>query len=189
LPCAINGSDLPAGRDTVVELAACGRARWKTENETFNVLKNKGYNLERSFGHGKKNLAAILVNLNLLAFAIHTVCDIGGDLWRATRTKLGPRYNFFNKLAAITIYLIFLSSSPWHLRYRHQSHHERRPTRRRHPLTRIMRENPPTNENQNGNWWAAIRLIRGWTRVPVAARMCAIIGGGHGRQAELRPGS
>jgi hypothetical protein len=109
LPCAINGSDLPAGRDTVVELAACGRARWKTENETFNVLKNKGYNLEHSFGHGKKNLAAILVSLNLLAFAIHTVCDIGDDLWRAARTKLGPRYNFFNKLAAITIYLIFPS--------------------------------------------------------------------------------
>jgi hypothetical protein len=102
-------TDLPVGRDTVVELAACGRARWKIENETFNVLKNKGYNLEHSFGHGKKNLAAILVSLNLLAFAIHTVCDIGDDLWRAARTKLGPRYNFFNKLAAITIYLIFPS--------------------------------------------------------------------------------
>src|SRR5271166_2976841 len=93
-------TDLPVGRENVVELAACGRARWKIENETFNVLKNKGYNLEHSFGHGKQNLAAILVALNLLAFAIHTVCDIGDDLWRAARGKLGPRYNFFNKLAA-----------------------------------------------------------------------------------------
>ncbi len=48
-------TDLPVGPDHVVELAACGRARWKIENETFNVLKNKGYNLEHSFGHGKKN--------------------------------------------------------------------------------------------------------------------------------------
>jgi len=102
-------TDLPVGPDTVVELAACGRARWKIENETFNVLKNKGYNLEHSFGHGKAHLAAILVSLNLLAFAIHTVCDIGDELWRTARTKLGPRYNFFNKLAAITIYLIFPS--------------------------------------------------------------------------------
>jgi hypothetical protein len=47
--------------------------------------------------------------LNLLIFAIHTVCDVGDDLWRTARTKLGPRYNFFNKLAAITIYLIFPS--------------------------------------------------------------------------------
>ncbi len=46
-------TDLPVGPDTVVELAACGRARWKIENETFNVLKTNGYNLEHSFGHGK----------------------------------------------------------------------------------------------------------------------------------------
>jgi hypothetical protein len=26
----------------VAELAACGRARWKIENETFNVLKTGG---------------------------------------------------------------------------------------------------------------------------------------------------
>lgn len=102
-------TDLPVGPDTVVELAASGRARWKIENETFNVLKNKGYNLEHSFGHGKQNLSAILVSLNLLAFAFHTVCDIGDELWRNARIKLGPRYNFFSKLAAITAYLIFPS--------------------------------------------------------------------------------
>jgi hypothetical protein len=54
-------------------------------------------------------LAAILVSLNLLAFAFHTVCDIGDELWRAARARLGPRYNFFSKLAAITRYLIFRS--------------------------------------------------------------------------------
>ncbi len=102
-------TDLPVGPDAVVELAACGRARWKIENETFNVLKNNGYNLEHSFGHGKQNLSTILVSLNLLAFAMHTICDIGDELWRNARHKLGPRHNFFSKLAAITIYLIFTS--------------------------------------------------------------------------------
>jgi len=102
-------TDLPVGADNVVELAACGRARWKIENETFNVLKNDGYNLEHSFGHGKANLAAVLVSLNLLAFAFHTICDIGDDLWRAARTKLGPRYNFFALLSGITVILIFES--------------------------------------------------------------------------------
>jgi len=86
-----------------------GYARWKVENETFNVLKNDGYNLEHSFGHGKANLAAVLVSLNLLAFAFHTICDIGDDLWRAARTKLGPRYNFFALLSGITVILIFES--------------------------------------------------------------------------------
>jgi hypothetical protein len=34
-----------------------GRARWKIENETFNTLKNQGYNLGHNYGLGKKNLA------------------------------------------------------------------------------------------------------------------------------------
>ena len=38
--------------DNVAELAACARARWKVENENFNVLKNNGYNLAHNFGHG-----------------------------------------------------------------------------------------------------------------------------------------
>jgi hypothetical protein len=31
-------TDLAITSDTVAELAACGRARWKIENETFNAL-------------------------------------------------------------------------------------------------------------------------------------------------------
>jgi hypothetical protein len=46
-------TDLPVDRDTVAELAACGRARWKIENESFNTLKNQGYNLEHNFGWSK----------------------------------------------------------------------------------------------------------------------------------------
>ena len=69
-------TDLAITRDTVAELAG-GRARWKIENETFNVLKTNGYNLEHNFGHGKKTLASILVTLNLLAFAFHTAAYLG----------------------------------------------------------------------------------------------------------------
>ncbi len=100
----MSNSPTSAGQDGRLAPAKAG-----IENENFNVLKNNGYNLEHSFGHGKQNLAAILVTLNLLSFAIHTACDIADDLWRAARKKLGPRYSFFNKLAAITIYLIFPS--------------------------------------------------------------------------------
>ena len=46
-------TDLPVDADTAENLAAAGRARWKIENETFNTLKTKGYNLEHNFGHGK----------------------------------------------------------------------------------------------------------------------------------------
>src|SRR4051812_39508438 len=50
-------TDLPVPAGTVADLAACGRARWKIENETFNVLKTHGYHLEHNFGHGKLTLA------------------------------------------------------------------------------------------------------------------------------------
>jgi hypothetical protein len=33
-------TSLPVGRANVADLAAAGRARWKIENETFNVMKN-----------------------------------------------------------------------------------------------------------------------------------------------------
>jgi hypothetical protein len=102
-------TDLPVNRETVAERAACGRTRWKIENETFNVLKTGGYNLEHSYGHGKQNLAALLVTLNLLAFACHTVCDQAEDLWRLARSKAGSRAQFFGRLAAITSFLIFPS--------------------------------------------------------------------------------
>ncbi|MFZ0693834.1 MAG: hypothetical protein WAN51_06745, partial [Alphaproteobacteria bacterium] len=51
-------TDRPVDENNVAELAACGRARWKIENEGFKVLRNNGYNLERNFGHGKKTLSA-----------------------------------------------------------------------------------------------------------------------------------
>jgi hypothetical protein len=102
-------TDLPVDRDTVADLAACGRARWKIENETFNVLKNNGYNLEHSFGHGKQHLAALLVTLNLLAFAFHTICDHGEALWQSARSKVSSRAQFFSNMVVISSFLIFSS--------------------------------------------------------------------------------
>jgi hypothetical protein len=100
-------TDLDVGPDTVVDLAACGRARWKIENESFNVLKNNGYHLEHNFGHGKNNLSAVFVSLNLLAFAFHTVCDLAEDLWRRAMEKMGTRGRFFENLRSITTFVIF----------------------------------------------------------------------------------
>jgi hypothetical protein len=105
-------TDLPVNRETVAELAACGRTRWKIENETFNVLKTQGYHLEHSYGHGKQNLAALLVTFNLLAFAFHTVCDQAEHLWRLARTKAGSRAQFFGRLAAIASFDLSLMGRP-----------------------------------------------------------------------------
>jgi hypothetical protein len=100
-------TDLPVNRASVVDLAACGRARWKIENETFNVLKTNGYHLEHNFGHGKETLASVLVVLNLLAFAFHTVARLAVLAWRRAFVARGTAYRFFEHLRTITAYVVF----------------------------------------------------------------------------------
>ena len=84
----------------VRELVAVARARWKIENETFNTLKNQGYQLEHNYGHGKKNLATNFAILTFLAFftdqiaqhldkdfqAAKTVCKTFKALWERIRS-------------------------------------------------------------------------------------------------------
>ena len=102
-------TDLDVTQDNVAEIAACGRARWKIENETFNVLKTNGYNLEHNFGHGRGGLANLLVVLNLLAFAAHTACDLGEAAWQRARRILGARKRLFEHMRTLTAYVVFSS--------------------------------------------------------------------------------
>jgi len=104
-------TSLPVIAANVVEVAACARARWKIENESFNVLKNNGYNLAHNFGHGKKYLARTFAAMNLLAFAFHTACDCLETLWQQAREAVGARARFFQDLHTITAYVLFPS---WH---------------------------------------------------------------------------
>jgi DDE family transposase len=68
-----------------------GRARWKIENETFNTLKNQGYNFEHNYGHGEKNLAVVLALLMMLAFLIDQIQQKCNPLFRAAWEKKGPK--------------------------------------------------------------------------------------------------
>ena len=100
-------TSLAIREENVAEIAACARARWKIENESFNVLKNHGYHMEHNFGHGKQYLAQLFVVMNLLAFAFHTVCDCVDEIWQQARAALGTRAGFFTDLHTITAYLLF----------------------------------------------------------------------------------
>ena len=102
-------TDLAVDERNVAELAACGRSRWKIENETFNTLKAKGYNLEHNFGHGRDHLSALLTTMNLIAFAMHTVADLVDIAWKEARKAVGTRKRFFEELRVITTYLVFPS--------------------------------------------------------------------------------
>ena len=96
---------------SVADIAACGRSRRKIENETFNVMKNHGYELEHNFGHGEKFLAMTLAALNLLAFAWHSALDIVEPPWQTARQVAAKRASFFAHILTLTSYVVFPSWS------------------------------------------------------------------------------
>lgn len=88
-------------------LVAAGRARWKIENENNNTLKTKGYHLEHNFGHGKQHLSSLLLTMNLLAFAFHTLLEVSDTSYKLIRSAVGSRRKFFQHLEALTAYWFF----------------------------------------------------------------------------------
>lgn len=98
--------------DNVELIVKAGRARWKSENESHNVLKTKGYHLEHNYGHGKVNLTSVLLTLNLLAFLFHTVFSMVSAKYQLLRKELASRQTFFHDIRAPTRYLFF---SGWEL--------------------------------------------------------------------------
>ena len=88
-------------------LVAAGRARWKIENENNNTLKTKSYHLEHNFGHGKQHLSSLLMTMNLLAFALHTLLEVSDKSYKLIRSAVGSRRKFFQHLEALTAYWFF----------------------------------------------------------------------------------
>jgi hypothetical protein len=76
---------------TVEEVADAGRARWKVENEGFNVLKRQGYEFEHNFGHGQQHLSMVLLTLLFLAFLFHSVLHLTWAVYQAIRKALGAK--------------------------------------------------------------------------------------------------
>lgn len=105
----------PKGRETVFSwvtnmhitqtnvfaLMKGGRARWKIENETFNTLKNLGYNFEHNYGHGQQFLSTILCLLMLLAFLIDQIQGMTCVLFRTVKKQSGSFQGLWEKLRVL----------------------------------------------------------------------------------------
>ena len=94
----------PLTEETVADIVAAGRARWKVENEDINTLKTKGYNLEHNFGHGSEHLSETLATLNILAFLLHTILDLSDRRYQLLRNTRGRRTRFFQELGTLACY-------------------------------------------------------------------------------------
>lgn len=94
-------TDLNLSEKTVMKIAKGGRARWKIENETFNTLKNLGYNFEHNYGHGKKYLATIFSMLMMLGFLIDQIQEISCTLYKRCRIRQGTYRDLWENLRAV----------------------------------------------------------------------------------------
>ena len=84
-------TDLKITKENVVLFMRGARARWKIENETFNTLKNQGYQFGHNFGLGKQHLSEVFVLLMMLAFLVDQIqqlcCPLFQAAWKKCKTK------------------------------------------------------------------------------------------------------
>lgn len=102
-------TDIQITKDNVYKLSKVGRSRWKIENETFNTLKNQGYNLEHNYGLGNKYLSTNFIQLTMLAFLVDQVQQLCCPLFQAALKKLGSKKNLWAYM--ISSFKIFLVNS------------------------------------------------------------------------------
>ena len=94
-------TDLRVSKRTVYHLMRGGRARWKIENETFNTLKNQGYNFEHNYGHGTKNLSVVFAMVMMLAFLVDQTQQLCCALFQAVWAKLGSKRLLWERMRAL----------------------------------------------------------------------------------------
>lgn len=94
-------TDLRVSKRNVYPLMRGGRARWKIENETFNTLKNQGYNFEHNYGHGEKHLSVVFAMLLMLAFLVDQTQQLCCALFRAVWAKLGSKRLLWERMRAL----------------------------------------------------------------------------------------
>jgi len=84
-------TDFEINENNVFQIMRGGRARWRIENETFNTLKNQGYNFEHNYGHGDNALSSVLASLMMLAFLTdqtqQLTCESFNAVWKMECTK------------------------------------------------------------------------------------------------------
>ena len=91
-------TDLEVTTTNVKEIVKGGRTRWKIENETFNTLKNQGYNFEHNYGHGLKTLRNLLAGLMFLVFLIDQCLEAVNLEFQGALKKLVSRIRFWRKI-------------------------------------------------------------------------------------------
>jgi hypothetical protein len=107
-------TDLKITPENVYNIMKGGRARWKIENETFNTLKNMGYNFEHNYGHGYSHLSNNSATMMVLAFFIDQIQMMVNEFFQLAKLKLRTWKSLWNEIRMIIRYFSFES---WEMLY------------------------------------------------------------------------
>jgi len=102
-------TDITLTKNNVFLVMKGGRARWKIENETFNTLKNQGYQFEHNFGHGYKNLSVVFAFLMMLAFLVDQIQEMSCHLFQQARRYRKSKKSLWERLRALFSHFIILN--------------------------------------------------------------------------------
>jgi hypothetical protein len=94
-------TDLTITKENAYDIMRAGRARWRIENETFNTLKNQGYNLGHNYGLGEKHLSAVFATLMMLAFLVDQAQQLGCWLFRKAWAKVESKRALWERVRNI----------------------------------------------------------------------------------------
>lgn len=99
-------TDIEISTDNVRKIMEGGRARWRIENETFNTLKNQGYNFEHNFGHGNKNLCSVFSMLMMLAFLVDQAQNICCYFFKSAKQAARTNYFLWESMRAVCCWFL-----------------------------------------------------------------------------------
>jgi len=108
-------TNIKVSTTNVMKIVIGGRARWKIENETFNTLKNLGYNFEHNYGHGKKYLSTVFCLLMMLAFLIDQIQEVCCSLFRRCKKFAGTYRDLWMCMRTLFQYIQFSSWEDFYL--------------------------------------------------------------------------
>jgi hypothetical protein len=122
-------TDLELTQNNLMKIMKGGRARWKIENETFNTLKNQGYEFEHNFGHGQKHLTTVFAYLMMTAFLFDQIQEMACPLFQAALAQCVSRTSLWNlcrglyRLAILPDWSAFLSAMAYPERWKMVPNH------------------------------------------------------------------
>jgi hypothetical protein len=102
-------TDFTVTEGNVFQLMRGGRAYWKIENETFNTLKNQGYQFDHNFGHGENHLSVVFALLMMLAFLVDQIQQLACRLFQAVWEKEGSKKRLWEHMRSLFYSLPFES--------------------------------------------------------------------------------